>query len=92
MGKVGGAVQGIDIPAIVGAGIAASALFADNAVFRPARAQALDDHLFRGAVGLGHQVYVAFVLDGDVAGEVAHQERPSLAGNRFHLWQVLRHS
>src|SRR5664279_4784018 len=54
VGKIGGAVEGIDIPAIVGAGIAAGALFADNSVFRPARAQALDDQLFRGAVGLGH--------------------------------------
>ena len=92
MGKVGRAIEGIDIPAVVGVGTAASAFFADNAVFRPAGAQALDDQLLRSAVGLGHQINVAFVLDSDVAGEVAHEKRAGLAGNRFHLGQVLRHS
>src|SRR5208337_121646 len=89
--KVGGAIQGIDIPAIVGSGIAAGAFFADNAVAGPARVQAFGDQLFRGAVSLGHDINVALVLERDVGSEVAHQHGPSLARNRFNVVAVARH-
>ncbi len=69
MGKVGGAVERIHIPAKITAGFPAAAFFRDKIVFRPLLADALDDHLFRAAVGLRDQINVALILDGNLAEE-----------------------
>ena len=90
MREVGGAVERIDVPAVVGFGLAARAFLADDAVLRPARLQTFDNQFFGGAIGLGHQVDVALVLDGDAPREVAHQKRAGFARDRFDFRQVAR--
>src|ERR1039458_10488544 len=61
VGEVGGAVQRIDIPAEAAAVGIARALFADDVMLVPRGAQAGDDQLLAGAVGLGDQIDAAFV-------------------------------
>ena len=91
VGKIRGAVQGIDVPAIVRASTRARPFLADNAMLRPARSQALHDQLLRSAIGLGNQVNVTLVFEADVAGEVTHQQSASFARNRLDLAPILHY-
>ena len=58
----------------------AGALFGDDGVFGEPAAQALDDGLFGAAVGLGHQVGVAFVGDVRRTAEFLEQNLSRFLG------------
>src|ERR1700730_14039518 len=68
MGKIGGAVQRIDVPTEVGVGFVASALFGDDAVIGVKFGEAFDDAALGTLVSLGDQIGFAFV--GDAGGPI----------------------
>src|SRR6185312_7754343 len=74
MGEVRGAVQRIDVPAVLGLEAVARAFFAEDAVAGKASADALDDQLFGGAVGFSDEVNVALVFGNNAALEEAAQQ------------------
>src|SRR5438067_7439437 len=84
MGKIGGAVKGINVPAIVAATVVQPAFFAENIVRGPAGANPFQDELFRIAVGDRDQINVAFVFNLDTLTEVVLQHRAGLACNVGH--------
>ena len=63
MGEIGGAVERIHIPAVIGTGLLAAALFAHDVVLGETAAQPLDDQRFRAAVRFGDDVRGALVVD-----------------------------
>src|SRR5580698_4218504 len=81
VGKVGGAVERVDVPAVVAAGVQQAAFLAEDIVRRPVLAQALANEGFGFAVGDGDQVGLALVFDGYVAMEILHEQGAGLAGN-----------
>ena len=74
VGEVGGAVQRVDIPAICPVQSGANSLFAKNTVLGKLLAQPLYDKFFRGPVGFGNQVDIAFILRGHAALEVSAKQ------------------
>ena len=64
--EVGGAVQRIDIPAILGGSRVPAAFLGDDRVRGKVALQALDDQPFAGAVGLGDQIVFALELEAVV--------------------------
>ena len=64
MGEVGGAVERIDVPAVLALHLVAGSLFAVDAVGGKGRLQLLANQLLAGAVGLGDEIDVALVLGG----------------------------
>ncbi len=81
VGKIGGAVQRVDIPAVFAFQPLARALFAIDAVLGKSLAEPAADELFDRAVGHCHQVHVALVFGLDARGEELAQPRASLAGD-----------
>src|SRR5579863_6124792 len=81
VGEIGGAIERVDVPAVVAAGILQAALFAENVVRRPVLTQALADQDLGFAVSDGNEVSVALVFDGHVAVEVVHEQGAGFAGN-----------
>jgi hypothetical protein len=67
MRKVGRTIQRIDVPAELALQGLPRTLFAIDAVVRQRRTQTGDDQRFTGAVGLGNQVDVAFILRRNAA-------------------------
>jgi len=63
------AIQRIDVPAIVGAGIAARAFFATRSCSGQRERQALNNQVFRSTIGRGHQIDVALVLNDYAPGK-----------------------
>ena len=88
VGEIGGAVQRIHVPAVFGGALVAAAFFGHDAVRGKVGAQALDDQLFAGAVGLGHQVEIALELEGDAALEIVGQQRAGFARDLHRGFQV----
>ncbi len=84
MCEVGGAVERVDVPAIVAAGIDQALLFAENIVAGPTRFDAFPDQNLGLAVGDRDQVGIALVLDLHVLLEVSHQQGARLAGDLGH--------
>ena len=79
MGKVGGAVQRVHVPAELALQPLARALFAVDSVIRKGLAQPGADQLFRRAVGHRDQVHVALVLGLNALGKELAQARSGLA-------------
>jgi hypothetical protein len=68
-----------------------TALFGHDAVRGEVGAQPFDDQLFAGAIGLGHQVEIAFELEGDPALKIIGQQGTRLARD-FHRCLQVRHA
>src|SRR5258708_38447680 len=83
MSEVGSAVGRINVPPIVAAGLGAAACFADQGVGGPLFADARDDQFFCAAVGLGDQVGVPFIFDGDFP-EIREQQHAGSARQALH--------
>ena len=79
MGEVGGAVEGVDVPAVLRLHLLPGALFAEDAMVREGGAQALGDEGFTGAVGLRNDVDVAFELGRDALCVEAAKKAAGLA-------------
>ena len=95
MREVGGAVERIDVPAILASGIVQAFFLAQHIVRWPERTNALANQRFGFAVGGCDEVGVALVFNFDVQIEVLHEERARLAGdcsyggNEFVIgWQL----
>src|SRR5271165_4614481 len=84
VGKVRGAIEGIDVPAEVAALIVESLLFAEDVVPRKLPADALADQSLGSAIRRRHQVGVALVLNLESLVEILHQERSGLASDGRH--------
>ena len=84
VGKIGGAVEGIHVPAIVAALLGAGAFLAQDVMPGPALANTAHDQIFRGAVGDRDQVHIALVLDLNPPPEVLHQDAAGFAGDLGH--------
>ena len=84
MGEVGGAVERVNEPAIVAAGIDQALFFTENIVTRPTRLDALPDQDLGLAVGHGDQVRIALVLHLHMLLEISHQQSAGFAGNLRH--------
>ena len=65
MGEVGGAVERVDVPAVLRGQTVAGSLFAVNPVRRERYRETRLDERFAGAVGFCNQVDIALVLCGD---------------------------
>ena len=91
VGEIGGAVQRVDKPAVFRGALVTAALFGHDAVRGKVGAQALDDQLFAGAIGLGHQVEIALQLEGDAALEIVGQQGARLARD-LHCCLQVRHA
>ncbi len=66
--KVGGTVQRVDDPQVIGALAGAwnqTAFFTEETVIRVGLTQCLDDQLLGGAINLGHVVFGIFLVDRD---------------------------
>jgi len=81
VGKIGGAVEWIDIPAIGAIETGAGAFFAKDPVIGKLLVEPANDELFRSAIGLGYQVNIAFVFRGNTAVEITAQEFAGLERN-----------
>ncbi len=81
VGKIRRAVERIDIPPIGALQAGTGSLFAKNAMIGKSLAEPAYDKFFRGPIGFGHQIYVAFIFRGDAALEVATEEFAGLQGN-----------
>src|SRR6266536_1585258 len=90
MSEVSGAIKRIHIPAHAAAVGVARALFADDVVSRPGRAQAARDELLAGRVGLGDQVHAALVLKAHTPLKVRHEKLAGFDSNGRGLGQVRR--
>ncbi len=88
MGEVGGSIQGIDKPAILGGAFVPAALFRHDAVRGEMRAQALHHQFLRGPIGFRHQVELALKLKGDAAFKIVRQKRAGLARNLHSRFQI----
>ena len=75
MGKVRGAVERIDIPAVLMIEGNASSLFRKDAVRGKLRSKLLHDELFRRPVGFRNNVDVAFVFERNTAFVITTHER-----------------
>ena len=76
--EIRGAVQRIDVPAVFRRRARVpAALFGHDGVRGEMRVQPLDHQLLGGAVGLGHQIELAFQLEADVALEIAGSSAPA---------------
>src|SRR5215469_11506846 len=84
MGEIGGAVERIDIPAIVAAGVDETLLFAKDVVAGKLTSDPLPDERLRLAVGGRHQIGFSLVLDVYIAAEKPHEQRARLAGDLSH--------
>jgi len=94
MREVGSAIQGINVLAILTARTRQGSFFAENVVVRPGGVDTFNQQLFRGAVGNGNQVGVAFIFDGNISCKILHQQRAALARNFGSPWnelQIRRH-
>ena len=91
VGEIGGAVQGIDKPAVFRRAFVPAAFFGHDAVRGKVGAEAFDDQLFAGAVGLGHEVEIAFQLEGHAPFEIVGQQGARLARDLHGCFQV-RHA
>jgi len=91
VGEVGGAVEGVDIPAEFAGIIAQAAFFAEDGVGGEVVAEALDDELFAGAVGLGDEIVIAFQVERNAAFEVVRQQGARFAGDLRGGFQVASH-
>ena len=81
VGEVGGAIEWIDIPPVCALQAGACSFLAINAVVGKLFAQPADDEFLRCPIGFGHQVYIAFILGGHAAIEVAAKKLAGLQGN-----------
>src|SRR5580658_8612732 len=87
MSEVRGAVERIDVPAIVAALIVQSLLFPQHVVRGKLLTDALADQRFGSAVGRGHQVRIALVFDLQFLVEVLDKQRARFARNGRHGWK-----
>src|SRR5579864_2168123 len=85
MRKVCCAVERIDIPAVLTAGVMQALLLAKNIVIRPQAANAFADQNLRFAIGSGNQIGVAFVFNFDVLVEILEQQRARFARYGLHV-------
>ena len=81
MGKVGAAVQRVNIPAKLSVHPLPRPLLAIDAVAGKSLAQPLLDQLFGRPVGYRNQIYVAFVLGFDARSKELAQPRAGFLGN-----------
>ena len=88
MREIGGAVQRIDVPAILAALIVQSLLFAQHIMRRKLLGDALADQHLGGAVGRRHQIGVALVLDLQSLMEIRQQQRSGLASDGRHGGEI----
>ncbi len=63
VGKIRGAVERVDVPAVLGVVILANAFFGSDGMRRKIFRETIDDVLFAALVGLGDEVDVTFVFD-----------------------------
>jgi hypothetical protein len=85
VGEVGGAVEGIDVPAELGVEAVAGAFFAEDTVLGKDFAEARADELLAGAIGDGDEVGVALVLGLDALREELGEARAGFAGDESGL-------
>ena len=78
MSKIGGAVEGIHVPAERRIAFRPASLLGHNRVFREMRAQPGHDGLFGALVGLRHDVDFPLVADLDRAGRTPRAKCPPL--------------
>ena len=81
VGKISRAIERVDIPPVGALEAGAGSLFAEDAVIGKLLVEPADDEFFRGPIGFGHQVYIAFVFRGDAAFEVSTKKLAGLKGN-----------
>jgi hypothetical protein len=81
VGEVCGAIEGVDIPAVVAALVVQSLFFAQHIVPGKLLLDAFTNQRFGSAVGRCDQIGVALVFDLDVLLKIMHQQRARLAGN-----------
>lgn len=91
VGEVGGAVEGVDVPAEVGVGLMTTAFLGDDGVMGVVGAKAFDDELFGSPVSFGDEVEFAFEFEGDAAFEEIGEQGTSLAGDFGSSFQIGRH-
>jgi hypothetical protein len=87
VGEVGGAIQRIDKPGVLGRRRVAAAFLGHDAMRREVRAEALDDEFFRGAISFGDQVELALAFEGDAALVVIGHQRARLARNLYRFFE-----
>ena len=88
VGEIGGAVQRVDIPAVLGRAFVPAAFFGHDGVRGEVRPQPLHHQFFRGAVGFRHQVELSLEFDGYAPFEVIRQKRAGLARDFHGLFQI----
>jgi hypothetical protein len=83
MRKVGSSVQRIDIPEKLARQLRTRTFLPDDTVGGEMFTDALDDQLFRSAIGLGDYIDRAYALlfGFDAAGKILHEQSASPAGN-----------
>jgi hypothetical protein len=79
--EVGGAVERIDVPTVLGSRLVRSALLGHDGVGGEARSQPFDDQPVTGKIGLGYQVELALQAEADPPFEVAHRQAGGLPCN-----------
>ena len=71
VGKIRRAIERVDIPPVGALEAGAGSLFAEDAVLGKYLVEPADDKFFRGSIGFGDQIYIAFVFRNDAAFEVS---------------------
>src|SRR5690242_14958666 len=89
VGKVSGAVQGVNVPAIIATGVDQTLFFAEDIVAGPARFDALADQDLGVAIRNRNQIGIAFVFHFHVLEKILHQQGASFAGDFGHGWDEL---
>jgi hypothetical protein len=89
--KIGGPVERVHVPAILGAGIHPAAFLGDDRVGRKVRPQTLHHQRLGCPVRFRNQVVLAFPLHGDPPLEVAGQQGAGLPRDAGGGFQVVGH-
>ena len=91
MSEIGGPVERIDIPAVIGAGLLAAALLTHDSVLGEMAAQAVNDERLRAPVSFSHEVRGALVRNLVGMVEELREQSARLARNLGRRIQVGLH-
>ena len=96
MREVGGAVERIDVPAILRRSRLSAAFLGHDRVRRKVTLQAIDNQALAGAVGFGHQIVFALELEAVVVLAAplygGRDQRPGLASDLNCSFEKRRHA